>query len=682
MNIPVNTQKYSIRVKLTIIIITIITITLLLATSLLTVFQLRENKTNMIENLTTLARITGDNVEAAILFDNNSDANQVLSELKNDPRIIAAAIYTQDSNQFASYIREKETPHAFMPPDKDGHIHESNMMHILQTIISQNDASEIGKVYIMASTKTLDKQLHKNIFITSVIVLISLIIGYFLSFQLQKTISLPILKLSDATNKVKNEKDYSIRIHQNDYQEIEMLCDGFNAMLHEIQNRDDHLQKLASYDPLTGLANRKYFSDILSQAIIRGKRKSHKHAILFMDLDRFKHINDSLGHSIGDELLVQVAKRFEFIIRGDDTVARFGGDEFTVLLQEIINSNHVIEVAERIIDVMKEPFNLHGHEVVISPSIGIVMYPEHGMSSEQLMRNADTAMYESKHAGGNSFWFYSEHMNISAQKRLKLEESLRQAIHKDEIVVHYQPQLCLSSGKIVGIEALCRWNKDQKELIPPNDFLPLADETGLIIPIGNIIIKKALKTLQQLKDENLYDQRLAINMSAKQFRSAETIEQMLEFINESKIDPDLVEIEVTEEALIDDNQELISTMHKLRDNGVHLAIDDFGTGYSSLSYLKKFPFDILKIDMSFVKDMQETNRSLNIVKAIIDMSHHLDLSVVAEGVETEVQIKLLREMACDTIQGYYFCKPMDEKHFRQFLLQHASKENTQNKYSA
>jgi diguanylate cyclase (GGDEF)-like protein len=681
MNNPIKSKKQTIRFKLTFIIITIITITSLLSASLFTLLQLRANKINLIDNLTTLSEITGDNVEAAILFDNSDDANQILSELKNDPRILAAAIYTQNNDIFASYLAVENVSQIFESPDSISFQEESNETHLLTPII--DDASnEVGKVYIQASLDTLDQQLKKNIFISGIIVLVTIIIGYFLSFQLQKTISLPILNLSDLTNRVKNEKDYSARIYNNEYREIEDLCEGFNSMLQEIERRDEHLQQLASYDPLTGLANRKYFSDLLNQALIRGKRKSHKHAILFMDLDRFKHINDSLGHSIGDELLIQVAKRFELIIRGDDTVARFGGDEFTVLLQEVGSSNQVSEVAERILDIMSDPFNLNGHDMVISPSIGIVMYPEHGTTSEQLIKNADTAMYQAKSVGGNNYWFFSEHMNVSAQKRLQLEESLRQAIHKDEIVLHYQPQLCLKTGKIVGIEALCRWNKNHEELVPPNDFLPLADETGLIIPIGNIIYKKALNTLKELRDENLYKQKIAINMSAKQFRSEETIEQMLLFIEESKTDPDLVEIEITEDALIDYNDELIGTMRKLRNQGLHLSIDDFGTGYSSLSYLKQFPFDILKIDMSFIQDMQEADKNQDIVRAIIDMSHNLGLQVIAEGVETEEQMKLLIEMGCDIIQGYYFCKPLDEKSLRQFLLQQASNAKSQSKHIA
>ncbi|MBL1142489.1 MAG: EAL domain-containing protein [Proteobacteria bacterium] len=682
MNFSPDKHQFSIRSKLAFVIITIITITLLLAASLFTLSQLHENKLNLIDHLTTLAKITGDNAEAAILFDNSNDADKILSELKNDPHIITAAIYIHKKNLFASYMSKQNFPPVFEPPEIEGYIIESNKIHLLQNIYTDNGLDKIGEIYLQASLSPLYIQLQKNIFITGIIVLFSLLIGYFLSFRLQKTISFPILELSDATKIIKNEKDYSIRIHRNDYQEIETLCDGFNGMLQEIQQRDEHLQQLASYDPLTGLANRKYFSDMLHQAIIRGKRKSHKHAILFIDLDRFKHINDSLGHSIGDELLVQVAKRFDLIIRGDDTVARFGGDEFTVLLQEINDESSATEVAERILEIMNEPFKLNSHNVVVSPSIGIVMYPEHGKTAEQLISNADTAMYKSKHAGGNNFWFFTEHMNKAAQKRLKLEESLRKAIHRDEIILHYQPQLCLKTNEIVGVEALVRWNKNNKKLVPPNNFLPLADETGLIIPIGNIIYKKALNTLKELQKENLYQNKIAINMSAKQFRSIVSIEQMLLFIEQLKIDCNLVEIEITEEALIDYNDELISTMHTLKKQGIHLSIDDFGTGYSSLSYLKLFPFDILKIDMSFIKDMQEDEKNQDIVRAIIDMSHHLGLEVVAEGVETELQKQLLTEMGCDIIQGYYFCKPLDEKHFKQFLLQRATEQKQINKYQA
>lgn len=676
MNSRLDMHQFSIRGKLTFVIVIISTITLLLAASLFTLFQLREYQLTLAENLTAVAKITGNNAEAAIAFDNTDDASKILSELKNDPRIIAAAIYAPGNNLFASYSRNHDTPPVFEPPDENGYRYEDRTLHLMQPIyIDDNKKEVIGYIYIQASLDLLYEQLQKNILITGIIVLFSLFIGYFLTFRLQRSISTPILELSNATNKIKNEKDYSIRVNRSDYLEIKHLCDGFNSMLEEIQSRDEHLQQLASYDPLTGLSNRKYFSNILNNAISRGVRKSHRHAILFLDLDRFKNINDSLGHSIGDELLVHVSKRLEVIIREDDTVARFGGDEFTILLQEITGSHQAAEVADRILEVLNEPFDLKGHDVVISTSIGIVIYPEHGVTAEQLMQNADTAMYQSKHSGGNSFWFFSEHMNITAQKRLKLEESLRQAIHKDEIILHYQPQFDLVTKTIVGVEALVRWNKEGGQMVPPNDFLPLADETGLIIPLGNIIFRKALTTLKKLNEEGLYNQKLSINMSAKQFRQSNAIEPLLTFIEDLKLNPEMIEIEITEEALIDYTDEVIMIMHTLKDNGVGLVIDDFGTGYSSLGYLKQFPFDALKIDMTFIRDMQETERNSNLVRAIIDMSHHLDLKVVAEGVETAAQQELLRDMECDIIQGYYFSKPMDEKHLRQFLLHRMKSRN-------
>ncbi len=437
-----------------------------------------------------------------------------------------------------------------------------------------------------------------------------------------------------------------------------------------ISSNKAHLEKLsqlASYDFLTKLPNRQYFGDIVKMAITHAKRKDLKHAILYLDLDRFKNVNDSMGHSAGDLLLQQVATRLTGVIRGNDVTARLGGDEFTVLIDDVPNTQKAAEVAKRIIDLLSKPFNLPGHEVTISPSIGIVIFPDHGVSYEELLKNADTAMYQAKRSGGSAFWFFTDSMNESVQKRLKQEEKLRQALVEDEFVLHYQPKFDANTHAIAGLEALVRWNKSGNGLVSPVEFIPIAEETGLILPLGDLIISKAIRQAKQWTDSKLFMDSIAINISAQQFRQPDFLDHIRIALEEVNLSPEHLEIEITEATVMVNISDAISTMKKIKDYGITLTIDDFGTGFSSLSYLSKFPIDVLKIDRSFIKGMLLTKTNKNIVKTIIDLAHILKLKVVAEGVENNNQLHILQEMYCDYIQGFLYSKPLDVYEFENFL---------------
>lgn len=661
MNKPLVNSNLSIQRQLVLIIVLISTVSLLLAASMFTYIQLREHRLTMVDSMTSTAKIIAENVQAAVLFDNSKDADQILAEFEGDARILVAAIYKNESKIFSSYKSAKE----FVPPtisplwEESPYQFEDDFFHLYHPIKIENQGEIIGYVYLKASLDSIYQQLRHNILVTVIIVLLSLLVTVLLTSRLQKIISGPILKLLSIANIIKDEKDYSIRAEPEGYLEIQQLCDGFNSMLTEIQSRDEHMQHLATYDELTGLPNRKYFIDILNQAISRATRKTQRHAILFMDLDRFKHVNDSLGHSVGDELLVQVARRLEMIIRGDDIVARFGGDEFTFLLQDIPSSNQVAEVADRILEILSEPFDMKNHKVVITPSIGIVLYPDNGETHEDLLINTDVAMYRAKKRGGDNYLFFTDTMNEEAHQRLLLEENIRNALSQDEFLLHYQPKVNMLSGEMVGMEALARWDKNGSGLIPPNVFIPVAEETGLIVPLGNQIINKAIKQTKILIENNLLNHRVAINMSAKQFRESNLVENIEICLAEYNMSAEYLEIEITEATVMDDISEAINIMRKLKNIGITLAMDDFGTGYSSLSYLKKLPFDTLKIDMSFINDMEESEVNTSIVNTIIDLAHSLKLEVVAEGVEQGHQALVLREMDCDIIQGYLFSKPLN-----------------------
>jgi diguanylate cyclase (GGDEF)-like protein len=669
-------RTVSVQSEMVFIMVLISTVSLLLAASMFTYIQLRDYRSSMVESLSSTAAIIAENVQAAVLFDNVNDADNILSEFKTDQRILIAAIYKNESIVFSSYKLIKETVPAsinFLWEDEK-YLFEDNYLHLYQPITIQSDDNIIGYVYLKASLDSLYQQLNQNILVTVIIVLLSLLVTILLTSRLQKIISDPIRKLLSVTDIIKNEKDYSLRVEPSGFSEVQQLCDGLNSMLSEIQSRDEHMQHLATYDVLTNLPNRKYFIDILNQAISRAERKSQRHAILFMDLDRFKHVNDSLGHSVGDELLVQVARRLAMIIRGDDIVARFGGDEFTFLLQDVPSSNQVAEVADRILEVLCEPFDMHNHKVVVSPSIGIVLFPDNGIEPEDLLKKADTAMYRAKSSGGNNYLFFTESMNEEAHFRLELEEDLRNALIQDQFIVHYQPKINLDTGEISGMEALARWERNGNGLVPPNEFIPVAEETGLIVPLGNKILEKAVIQANYLNNNHLFNNKVAINISAKQFRQVDLIEHIKHTLTEYDLRAEYLEFEITEATVMDNISEAISIMSKIKDIGISLAMDDFGTGYSSLSYLKMLPFDTLKIDMSFIRDMEESEVNASIVKTIIDLAHTLKLEVVAEGVEEIHQAIVLRDMGCDVIQGYLYSKPLDKDGIVELL------KNNQNLY--
>lgn len=427
----------------------------------------------------------------------------------------------------------------------------------------------------------------------------------------------------------------------------------------ELRKAQDMIERLAFYDPLTNLPNRRLLQDRMRQAIEGGRREGHQVAIMFLDLDKFKHINDSLGHPAGDQLLREIAQRLSDSVRAMDTVARLGGDEFTVVLSEIHNLNDVVHVAEKILDRIQKPVVLEGFAMHVTTSIGITLFPGDGTDINDLLRNADLAMYHSKSLGRNNFQFYTEEINQKALSHVDLERRLRKAIDSESFVLHYQPQVSIQTGEITGIEALVRWVTVDQGVVPPNEFIPLAEETGLIEPIGEWVLQRALKEASRFMDIVKNPVKVAVNLSAYQFKRADRLKSRIrEIIDASGLDPSLIELELTESMLVDNVQGTIETLNELRLMGITLAIDDFGTGYSSLNYLKRFPIDILKIDRSFVHDLQTNPNDAAITAAIVAMGHQLKLKVVAEGVENRAQLAFLKGCKCDYYQGYFFSAPV------------------------
>ena len=447
----------------------------------------------------------------------------------------------------------------------------------------------------------------------------------------------------------------------------------------ERKRAEEQIYNLAYFDNLTGLPNRLLFKEHLGLSLAHAVRSKKLAAILFLDLDRFKKINDTLGHSIGDKLLQEVAERLLICVRKSDvvgrdeggyltsSVARLGGDEFTVLLTDIATLQDAARVARRIIDNVSQPINLDGHEVIVTTSIGISLYPDDGKDVVALIKNADTAMYHAKDQGRNNFQFYTQSMNATAYERLILENSLRKALEREEFFVHYQPQFDIETGEIIGAEALVRWKHPEMGIVSPAAFIPLAEETGLIIQIDEWVMESACAQNKLWQMAGLPPITVAVNLSGQHFIRKNLLETVARIIEDTGIDPRYLDLELTEGVLMKNAKETVSTLRALKEMGLHISIDDFGTGYSSLSYLKRFPLDTLKIDQSFVREITTDSDSAAITTAIIAMARSLKLRVLAEGVETEEQLAFLRDHGCHAMQGFLYSRPISPGEFVRFF---------------
>jgi diguanylate cyclase (GGDEF)-like protein/PAS domain S-box-containing protein len=423
----------------------------------------------------------------------------------------------------------------------------------------------------------------------------------------------------------------------------------------------------AQHDFLTGLPNRMLLNDRVSQAIVLAPRHSKKVAVLFLDLDGFKHINDSLGHPTGDKLLQSIAKRLVSCVRSSDTVSRQGGDEFVVLLSEMEQSEDAAISALRILQAVAEAHTIDNHDLHVTTSIGVSVFPDDGKDAETLVKNADTAMYQAKENGRQSYQFFRPVMNVRAVERQSIEENLRRALERQEFSLHYQPKIRLRTGEITGAEALLRWTHPVRGAVSPAQFIPVAEDCGLILPIGQWVLREACKQAREWFDAGLPLGTMAVNISSMEFRDDNFLDSVFATLSETGLDPKSLELELTESVLMKRAESAASVLKTLRARGVQIAVDDFGTGYSSLSYLRKFPIDALKIDQSFVRQITSTPDDTTIVTAVISMGRSLKLRVVAEGVETREELAFLQTHLCDEAQGYYFSRPVLPQQFAMLL---------------
>jgi diguanylate cyclase len=635
------------------------------------------------EELASLADIVSRTLAAPLAQGSHETASQTLDGLSADSEILGAYLLDSNGLPFARFLSAKgkaeDLPFARLPstaaPDQYRAVlarlraAAANPALFDRQITVVRDISLhgrlLGTLVIQEESQLL--RTHSSWLLATVLLIMggTFLVAYAISSRLQHLISTPLLNLVDLMRQVSVSKDYALRAVKPSNDEVGLLCDGFNEMLAEIEERNEilrqrqsHLQQLAHFDSLTRLPNRTLFYDRLSQALHYAHRTKENVAVIFIDLDHFKDVNDTLGHRVGDLLLKDVADRLVDLIRGSDTVARLGGDEFTIFAQDVGNPGNACRVAQKIVEVFAEPFQLDGQQVYITASIGVTMYPTDGETVDELLKNADLAMYQAKEKGKNAFHLFNQDMQQRASQRLLLGNDLRHALEAGELSVCYQPKIDLLTGRLTGVEALVRWQHPLQGPIPPSSFIPLAEETGLIFPLGEWVLRTACQQGQAWQAAYGQGLRVAVNLSAVQFKRQDVVRTIGSILQETGLGPEFLEVELTETTLMQGNESTIKALLELRQMGIGIAIDDFGTGYSSLSYLRRFPIDTLKIDKSFTWNITKNEHDSVIIAAIIAMARGLKLNVVAEGVETVDQLRYLQEHGCNEVQGYLLSRPV------------------------
>ena len=547
-------------------------------------------------------------------------------------------------------------------------VDHNGISHRLKGMRVGNDM-QIFSVY---KESDLFETIHSLALLALMVVSVTVIItSALLTLVLEYLVINPINRLSSAAASIGNGEAVKLNFKGRD--EIAQLARSFQRMGENLQESHLKYEHLAYHDSLTDLPNRRLFLELLKAAIATASRQDKLVGVMFLDLDDFKRINDSLGHAVGDTLLRKVGERLEQVVRAeelvDNVVARLGGDEFIVLLGGLKDPTAPALVANRIIEALSEPIEVGDRQLLAKTSIGISVYPKDGTTSNQLLRNADAAMYHAKDMGRNSFHFFTDDLNAKLFKRIELEQKLQRGLENDEFILHYQPQVDTYTGCIVGVESLIRWSVPGQGLVPPGDFIPVAEESGLIVPIGEWVLREACRQAKTWQDMGLPPMTISVNVSARQFSDVDMEASVAEALALSGLESKYLDIELTETAVVEDPEKIISILRSLKALGVHVSMDDFGTGYSSLSMLQRLPIDCLKVDQSFVRDIATSPSDAAITIAIIAMGKSLNMDVIAEGVEDEQQLALLREYGCERFQGYFASRPVEATEITQLLVE-------------
>lgn len=673
----------SIRNKLTFLMLVTSVVTLSVSSVFIGQNQFLILEQSAIDKAQTQASLMGASVESAILFGDERAANAMLQFLANDPSIEFASIILPDNQVFAEYARNEGMEKPVFNIDKPIKLGEEHL-DVHQPIGSQGDVN--GYILIRSDLNKLNRQRSYYWDMLVAVLLFCVCIAYVLSRYLRRIITTPLETIAKHTKEFSKTHNYENRLEVNSRDEFGILSEGFNHMLDVVQEREqqlkDHgkkLQKLvnkrteqlyqkANYDSLTGLANRSLLLERLHQAIKSASRKKTKIALLFLDLDRFKIINDSLGHSVGDQLLKAVSNRLKVLPREMDAFARLGGDEFVFIIEDIDLPEDAARVARRVVSSFDEPFQLDNQLLHVTASVGISIYPLDGLDAQQLLKNADISMYHSKQEGPGQYCFYSQAMNKTSFERLEFENHIRKGLEDNEFYLVYQPQVNVKTDTVTNVEALLRWQSKEFGNVPPSEFISTAEEMGFINQIGTWVISEVCRQLREWKDNGLSDITVAVNISASHLMSVDIIEHIKNEIHKNGIDYSQLELEITEDVFLDHSERTIQALIQLQKIGIRIAIDDFGTGYSSLSYLQQFPVDTLKLDGMFIKDLTENSKSQGIVMSTIALARGLGLTLVVEAVETKQQLDYLKKHGCEVVQGFYFYKPLSHDKILELML--------------
>jgi diguanylate cyclase (GGDEF)-like protein/prepilin-type processing-associated H-X9-DG protein len=689
-------SNLSVRRKLTLVIMLISTVSLLLASAAFIISDRLHTKQQVADNLLIMAEMIAANSTATILFKDYDAAVETLAFLGSQDNIQAGVIFDSNQEPFTSY--HKQGSSIALPElssQASNVLFWDNHVEVFTDITYEGE--QIGTVYLRSDMQVINKRLALFLGIVTLVLLASLLVAFALNERLQYIITAPLLRLSAIARQISTERNYSLRVAGESRDELGTLIKDFNTMLGEIEMRDKKLkqhkedlearvvqrtrelekankelaaskqqaesvamrmQHQAQHDALTGLPNRSLLNDRIQIELSHARREQTMLAILFLDLDRFKIINDSLGHATGDQLLCVVARRLKKCLREGDTVARLGGDEFMVLLPRLSTVADAGRIGNKIIQDLAMPASCNGHKLHITTSVGISVYPFDGSDADTLVKHADISMYRAKELGRNKAVYFTSGMNAGSRKRLVLETNLRRALEKDEFRLQYQPKVDISDNRIVGVEALLRWDCPGMGFISPREFIPIAEESGLIAPIGEWVLRQALAQLEEWHAAGHSKLTLAVNLSAAQVSRPGLEDTLKKALLEFGINPSCMELEITEHAAMKDIESSTALLEKMKALGVSIAMDDFGTGYSSLSYLRRLPIDTVKLDRSFVHEIPDNTGDVLIAQAIIAMTKSLNMELVVEGIDNQQQLEFFRQEGCRLVQGFLFSKPV------------------------
>jgi diguanylate cyclase (GGDEF)-like protein len=626
-------------------------------------YDLNSAHLQMQSHLATLAEVVGENSTAALVFDDKPAAREMLEALRTESPIVTACLYAPAGDLFAEYLRQ---PAVRQCPKSAGEWSTSGAFAAATRRLDRK-GDFAGTIYIESDLGDLRMKWIQLCCIACGLLFAVLILSALLGAILQRRILRPIDELARAMQAVTAHHNFSARVAPAGKDEIALLGHGFNSMLQELEKRaqdkevfEARLEYQALNDELTGLPNRRLMTDRLNQALAVAARNLSGAALLYIDLDGFKLVNDSLGHSVGDMLLAEVAKRFQSRVRESDTLARLGGDEFAIIMGGILSKEQPGRLARELLETLAALFSIEGHEIRIGASIGISLFPDHGISSVLLLQNADSAMYAAKRAGKSQVAYFSDNLGTSVRERLNLEHELRHALECGGIAVHYQPEFDLGTMKIVRFEALARWNHPTLGKIPPVKFIPIAEEAGLIVELGAYVLEQACREALRWQDAAHEPIQVAVNVSSIQFARETFADEVAEVLHITGLSPTLLQIELTESVLVNGMEHVANAMNRLSNLGVSMAVDDFGTGYSSLSYLPNLPFRSLKIDRSFITELEHRPDLKNMIHSLVMLAHNLGMNVIAEGVETRAQLDLIQKLGGNEVQGFLLGKPTPE----------------------